>query len=104
VAVRRPEAIQFYPDVPSKVVQAHHVGVWTGTPSGGKRDNDLLVPEALRQMLDASVAKLTGLNDAWEAWSALFSPDERVAIKVNTLGFAGVAPFWTHAPLGGCSG
>jgi hypothetical protein len=99
VVVRRPEVIQFYPDVSSKVVQAHHAAVWTDTPRGGKGDNDLLVPQALRQMLDASVTELTGLNDAREAWSALFSPDERVAIKVNALGFAGVAPFWTHAPL-----
>jgi hypothetical protein len=59
----------------------------------------LLVPEALRQLLDAAVTELTSLNDAREAWAALFSPDERVALKVNALGFAGVAPFWTHAPL-----
>jgi hypothetical protein len=99
IPLRRPEIIQFYPDVPSKVVQTHHVGVWTGAPSGGKGDNDLLSPETLRQMLDASVTELTGLRDARAAWSALFSPDERIAIKVNTNGFAGVAPFWTHAPL-----
>jgi hypothetical protein len=100
--IRRPEIIQFYPNVPSKVVQTHHAGVWTGPPGGGKGDNDLLAPDALRQMLDASVAALTGLRDAREAWSALFHPDERIAIKVNTLGFAGVAPFWTHAPLAFC--
>jgi hypothetical protein len=99
VPIHRPEIIQFYPDVPSKVVQTHHAGVWTGTPGGGQGDNDLLVMAALRQMLDTSVAELTGLRDAWEAWSSLFSPDERIGIKVNTLGFAGVAPFWTHAPL-----
>jgi hypothetical protein len=99
VAARRSEIIRFYPDVPSKVVQAHHAGVWTDIPRGGRGDNDLLVPEALRQMLDAAVTELTSLADAREAWAALFSPDERVAIKVNTLGFSGVAPFWTHAPL-----
>ncbi len=99
MSVCRPEVIQFYPDVPSKVVQTHHAEVWTGTPGGGEGDNDLLAPDALRQMLDASITELTGLHDAREAWSALFSPGERIAIKVNTLGFAGVAPFWTHAPL-----
>jgi hypothetical protein len=97
--VRRPAVIRMHPDVPSKVVQAHHGGVWTGIPRGGRKDNDLLVPAALHQMLDASITALTGLNDAREAWAALFSPDERIAIKVNTLGFTGVAPFWTHAPL-----
>jgi hypothetical protein len=96
---QRPKIMQFYPDAPSKVVQTRHAGVWTGTPSGGKGDNDLLAPVALRQMLDTSIIELTGLDDAQKAWSALFSPDERIAIKVNTLGFAGVAPFWTHTPL-----
>jgi hypothetical protein len=99
VHIRRPDIIKTYPDVPSKVVQAHHAGVWTGTPRGGRADNDLLVPEVLRQMLDTLIAELTGLHDGREAWAALFNPDERIAIKVNTLGFSGVAPFWTHVPL-----
>jgi hypothetical protein len=74
VVIRRPEIIKTYPDVPSKVVHARHAGAW----DGGR-----LVPEVLRQMLDASIAELTGLNDALEAWAALFDPDERIAIKVN---------------------
>jgi hypothetical protein len=94
-AIRRPEIIRFYPDVKSKVVHTHHAGVWTGTPQGGVEDNDLLNPEALRQMLDASITELTGLDDAREAWAALFAPDERVAIKVNTL----FSQDCTHLPL-----
>lgn len=87
VVVRRPEAIKAYPDVPSRVVHTHQAGVW---------DDGALVPGILRQMLDASITELTGLNDAAEAWSSLFAPDERVAIKVNTFGSSS---FWTHVPL-----
>ena len=47
-------------------------------------------------MLDASITKLTGLNDARAAWSALFKPGERIAIKVNTFSNSLI---WTHAPL-----
>jgi hypothetical protein len=85
--VRRPEIIKFYPDVPSKVVHAHHAGVW---------DGETLVSEAIRQMLDASITELTGLNDAIEAWAALFDPSERIAVKVNTII---TSDFWTHVPL-----
>lgn len=87
VAIRRPEVIQAYPDVPSKVVRTHHADVW---------DGETLAPGALRQMLDASITELTGLNDAHEAWAALFSPDERIAIKVNTFRNSLI---WTHTPL-----
>lgn len=87
VAIRRPEAIRMYPEVPSKVVQAHHAGAWEG---------ETLVPGALRQMLDASITGLTGLNDAREAWAALFAPDERIAIKVNAFRNSVI---WTHVPL-----
>jgi uncharacterized protein (DUF362 family) len=72
---------------PSKVVHTRHAGVW---------DGEALVPEAIRQMLDTSIIKLTGLDDAGKAWAALFSPDERIAIKVNTIA---TSRFWTHVPL-----
>jgi uncharacterized protein (DUF362 family) len=75
------------PHVLGKVVQTHHAGVW---------DGDTLQPNAIRQMLEASVTQLTGLDDARAAWSALFAPGERIAIKVNTI--AGSA-YWTHIPL-----
>jgi hypothetical protein len=80
-----------YPNGPSKVVHTHRAGVWNGED---------LVPEAIRQMLDASITALTGLSDATAAWAALFAPDERVAIKVNTYGgsFGGSTVF-THVPL-----
>jgi hypothetical protein len=87
VTLRRPEVIKTYPDVPSKVVRTHHAGVW---------DNKTLVPGAIRQMLDASITELTGLNDAGEAWAALFAPDERVAIKVNPIDRSSGS---THIPL-----
>jgi hypothetical protein len=95
-SVSREDVLKFHPDAPSKVVHTHHAGVWTGTPQGFAGDNDLLVPEALRQMLDASITELAGLDDAREAWAAMFHPDERVAIKVNPV-FS--SNFWTHAPL-----
>lgn len=82
-----PEVIKFYPDVPSKVVHARHAGVWAG---------DTLSPVVLHQMLDASITELTGLNDAHEAWAALFDPHERIAIKVNTIE---ESRYWTHVPL-----
>jgi hypothetical protein len=47
-------------------------------------------------MLDASITQLTSLNDAREAWAALFKPQERVAIKVNVIGSSA---FGTHIPL-----
>jgi hypothetical protein len=82
-----PDIIKFYPDVPSKVVHTHHAGVWNG---------DQLSSEAIREMLDASITKLTGLNDAGEAWAALFKPTEKIAIKINAFSNSTI---WTHAPL-----
>ena len=70
-----------------KVVHTRHAGVW---------DGGNLQPNAIRQMLDASITRLTGIEDARVAWSALFAPGERVALKVNTI--AG-ASYWTHVPL-----
>lgn len=75
------------PHVLGKVVQARHAGVWDG---GALQSN------AIRQMLDASITQLTGLDDARAAWRALFAPGERIALKVNTI--AG-ASYWTHVPL-----
>ncbi len=65
-----------YPDGPSRIVRVRHGGVWNG---------DQMNPEALRQMLDAAITRLTGLNDTREAWAALFKPTEKVAIKANSL-------------------
>ncbi|MFN2286056.1 MAG: DUF362 domain-containing protein [Anaerolineae bacterium] len=87
VTTRKPEVIKQYPEKPSTVVHTHHTGVWSG---------DELVPNAIRPMLDASITQLTGLNDAREAWRALFDPGERIAIKVNAFRNSII---FTHVPL-----
>ncbi len=86
-AVSRSDITRIYPDGLSRVVRARHAGVW---------DGDTLVPGAIRQMLDASITGLTGLNDAVQAWAVLFDPTERIVIKVNTIRGSDV---WTHVPL-----
>ena len=58
------------------LVRARHSAAWQGAD---------LDPAALRQMLDACLARLTGLEDAGEAWKSLFKPHERIAIKVNSM-------------------
>lgn len=79
------EAHYTYPEASSTVVEASHSGVW----SGGS-----LVPEVLREMLDASITVLTGIEEPVEAWAELFAPDERIALKVNTI-----AAKTSHIPL-----
>jgi hypothetical protein len=86
-AAGRPAVLRMYPEVPSMVVHAAHAGAWEG---------DALSPAILRQLLDASITRLTGLNDARQAWAALFSPNERIAVKVNTFRNSLI---WTHVPL-----
>ncbi len=85
--VYHPELIKIYPAAPSKVIETHHAGVWSGKS---------LVPGALRQMLDESITRLSGLSDARQAWAALFKPGERIAIKVNAFSNSII---WTHVPL-----
>jgi uncharacterized protein YmfQ (DUF2313 family) len=84
-AVWHPPLVKIYPDGPSKIIRARHSGVWSG---------DAMHPEALRQMLDAAITRLTGLNDAREAWAALFKPTEKIALKVNSVGGPS-----SHVPL-----
>jgi len=74
--LRRPDVIKIGSAGKSAVVHTHHAGVWDGKN---------LLPAALNQMLDASITKLTGLNDAKEAWLSLFQPNERIALKVNSI-------------------
>ncbi|MBN1813273.1 MAG: DUF362 domain-containing protein [Anaerolineae bacterium] len=100
-SVSREDVFKFHPDAPSRIVHTHHTGVWTGTPTDSAlkdsaEENNLLVPEALREMLDASITALTGLDKAHDAWAVLFSPEERIAIKVNAFRNGLI---WTHAPL-----
>jgi hypothetical protein len=73
---RRSEIIQFYPEAPSKVVHTYHAGAW---------DGEDLVPDVLRKMLNASITELTGIKEPHDAWAVLFSSDERIAIKVNSI-------------------
>jgi uncharacterized protein (DUF362 family) len=87
LAPSRADLMRIFPAVPSRVVRARHSGVWSG---------ENLSPEALGQMLDAALTKLTGLNDAGQAWKALFDPGERIVLKVNTI--AGSST-WTHVLL-----
>ncbi len=87
VVVGRGDVMKHYPDTSSIVVRTQHSGVWS---------NQQLVPNALIQMLDASITQLTGVNDAVQAWKTLFDPREKIAIKVNTI--SGSIDY-THVPL-----
>ncbi len=60
----------------SHVIRSRHADLW--------QDSELN-PAALRQMLDASLARLTRLEDARSAWKSLFKPGEKIAIKVNSI-------------------
>ena len=71
-----------------KVVQAQHSGVWS--------EEETLAPQALQELLDGAITSLTGITDARQAWSALFDPGERIAIKVNTVTNS---DYPTHLPL-----
>lgn len=83
----KPDVVKAYPQGPSTVVHTRHAGVW---------DGDTLVLGVVRQMLDASITSLTGLDDASSAWAALFRPNERIAVKVNVFRNSLV---WTHLTL-----
>lgn len=74
------------PDV-GAVVRARDPGVWQG---------EALDAHRIGQMLDHGLMALTGAADAVSAWRAHIAPEDRVAIKVNTI--AGSA-YWTHPLL-----
>ena len=82
-----PDIFPSHPTTLSKVIHSHHAGAWAG---------EKLTSAALQEMVDDSIANLTGLVDAKEAWAALFKPTERIAIKVNAFQNSTI---WTHAPL-----
>ena len=44
--------------------------------------------ELLCRLLDASMQKLTNASDPTAAWRTLFGPEDRIGIKVNTLGLS----------------
>ncbi len=53
-------------------------------------------PETLNRMLNDAICRLTGHNTAKEAWDGIFSPRDRVGIKVNALGGRNIC---THSDL-----
>jgi len=58
--------------------------------------------ELVRKLLDVSMQKLTGATDAAKAWRTLFTPRDRIGIKVNTLGLS-TEPAVAEAIAGGLS-
>jgi len=75
--------MRIYPEVKSRVVVVRHAGACSGP--------DDIAADAVKQMLDAAITELTGLDDAQKAWRTLFDPTERIAIKVNTINHYGTS-------------
>jgi uncharacterized protein (DUF362 family) len=73
----------------SRVVVVRHAGVWAGdTPN----------PELVLQMLDDGLRTLTGAGDVMAVWRTLFTPGERVLLKVNCIAYGGpTQPAVTYA-------
>jgi len=69
--------MRIYPEVKSRVVVVRHAGACS--------DPDNIATDAVRQMLDAAIAELTGIDDPQRAWRTLFDSTERIAMKVNTI-------------------
>lgn len=67
----------------SVVVRAHRPNVRT---RGGRFD-----PAVLDEMLGACMMRLTNTDSPSRAWRSLFSPNDRVALKINTLGGKGLS-------------
>jgi hypothetical protein len=94
--LRQPEILLRGVEGKHRVVHTRHSGVWKQTPTGTTGDNAFLDAGAIRKMLDSSITALTGLDDARDAWGSLFSADEWIAIKINTIQGSRL---WTHEPL-----
>jgi len=75
--VSRADVMRIYPEVKSRVVVVRHDGACSSP--------DDIAADAVKQMLDAAIVELTGIEDAQRAWRTLFDPTERIAIKVNTI-------------------
>ncbi|MFQ5600591.1 MAG: DUF362 domain-containing protein [Candidatus Krumholzibacteriia bacterium] len=56
--------------------------------------------DLLQKLLDASMQRLTNVEDAPSAWRRLFKPNQRIGIKVNTLGLS-TQPAVVDAIVGG---
>ena len=70
----QPDATQIAP--PTPVVEAVGKQVWEG---------DRLNEEAVSELVDQAMMKLTGRDSAKEAWRDLVLPDDIVGIKINPL-------------------
>ncbi len=81
--VSRADVMRIYPEVKSRVVVVRHDGACSSP--------DDIATDAVRQMLDAAITELTGLDDAQRAWRTLFDPTERIAMKVNTINHYGTS-------------
>jgi hypothetical protein len=68
-------------------VQARDAKVW---------EDEKLSAQVVRQLVDRSITKLTGIEDVKSAWQSLFRPDEKIAIKVNAFRNSTI---WTHVEL-----
>ena len=81
--VTRADVMKIYPEVKSRVVVVRHAGACSGP--------DDIAADVVKQMLDAAIVELTGIEDAQRAWRTLFDPTERIAIKVNTINHYGTS-------------
>ncbi|MDH4137861.1 MAG: DUF362 domain-containing protein [Anaerolineae bacterium] len=81
--VSRADVMRIYPEVKSRVVVVRHAGACSGP--------DDIAADVVKQMLDAAIVELTGVDDAQRAWRTLFDPTERIAIKVNTINHYGTS-------------
>jgi uncharacterized protein (DUF362 family) len=61
----------------ARIVRVESDKVWNGE----QRD-----PEVVAAMIDRGLVALTGKTTAAEAWKSLFSPFQRVGVKINLLG------------------
>ena len=77
VLVSRADVMRIYPQVKSRVVVVRHASACSGP--------DNIAADGVKQMLDAAIVELTGIDDAQRAWHTLFDPTERIAIKINTI-------------------
>jgi hypothetical protein len=68
---------------PGRVVEVHHQGALKSGKRNGYTERNR---DAVKSMVDRGMCELTGSADAVEAWRRLFSPGDRVGIKVVPVG------------------
>jgi hypothetical protein len=81
--ISRADVMRIYPEVKSRVVVVRHAGACSSP--------DDIATDPVKQMLDAAIVELTGIDDAQRVWRTLFDPTERIAIKVNTINHYGTS-------------